>query len=447
METYWENMHPPKKRMRGRVGALVWYLERLNVVLPAQKLQAKDRPAVEELKVIAEKFREVVFEKFEDQAPALGPLKDNIERILIGLPQEKPKPKPPEKKPAPAVAAAPAAQDGGDGGGGEAAPAAAASSAPAAGMPAAPAASMGSPEDLGKYMRDIGMSMLDAGKKLRKAQATSPEAYRLIRLGMWLEILQPPPIQPDGNTMIPGLPDALRQKLNALDSGQTWPQLLDEAESSMLTNRLNLDLQRYALKAMGGLGPAYDNVRKACINALRDLLDRLPAILRLSCKDGSLLADQNTKEWIKEEILTSGGGGEGGGGGGGGGSAIPQKELAEAKKLASGGKPADAMAIFEKLIGGASDGRSRFQIRLAQADVARRANNIPVARAMFESLDEEARALNLERWEPGLVVECLVGYLSCLRASRQKGEVSPEEVALYRRLAQLKPSLAVEMGT
>jgi len=82
-----------------------------------------------------------------------------------------------------------------------------------------------------------------------------------------------------------------------------------------------------------------------------------------------------------------------------------------------------------------------------QADIARRANNIPVARAMFEALDQEAQGLSLDRWEPGLVVECLVGYLSCLRASRQKGEVSPEEVALYRRLAQLKPSLAVEMGT
>jgi len=72
------------------------------------------------------------------------------------------------------------------------------------------------------------------------------------------------------------------------------------------------------------------------------------------------------------------------------GFALPEKELAEAKKLVSGGKAAEALGIFDKMIATATDGRARFLIRIAQADLARKAGNLPVASAMFEALDREA---------------------------------------------------------
>jgi len=450
IEQYWETGFPPKVRVKGRASALEWFVEHATLVATIYKSKSSDRTALESFPEQITRLREVAAARYAAAAPALTPLTEAIERLIIQLPKEKP-PAPP--KPAGTASATPAGQST-PAGAEESAPAGDAASATSSGaaMPATPVAGLTTTdaEDVTKFLRGIGQTLVDAGAALRKAQPFDPTAYRLIRAGMWLHISRPPPIADTGKTLVPGLAPALRTKLEALAAGQSWQGLLEEAEAALLTNRLNIDLQRYAFKALRGLGDATAGARQAVAGELRNLLERVPGMLQVVCADGTRLADEPTKEWLNEEVLLKAGSKGAADTESAEAPALPPELVASAKKLADAGKIGEAMALLQPAVGTAHDARARFRARLAQADMCRRAGATRVAQPMYESLDAESTARELDSWEPHLVVSCLVGYLACLRVNAKNPGESQEkakrdEPAIFSRLAQLQPSIALEL--
>lgn len=102
MDRYWEAMHPPAKRLRARVNAIQWLTDRLDATLPEARVGPGDYAAVQALDAAIKRLRSVVADKFEDQAPALRPLAEAVERLKLSLPEG--------SAPAPADAAPPSAQ-------------------------------------------------------------------------------------------------------------------------------------------------------------------------------------------------------------------------------------------------------------------------------------------------------------------------------------------------
>jgi type VI secretion system protein VasJ len=429
-DRFWEPMFPELKRIRGRTNALAWFTERVCLGLPGTSVTAADAGAIEDLVVAGQRLGQVTRERFESNAPALGPLLEGIERLRLTLPPPEPPPPPP---PAPeATPAAPAAEAG-------PAPAAPAGPAVAAIMPATPAG--GDPTE---FLRQVGAALAEVGATLRQAQGADPMAYRLRRMGLWLHLSSPPPAT-GGRTAIPAPPPALKTQLDKMSQNQRWAEVLEEAEASLEQYRLSLDLQRYSAVALAGLGPVHQAARKALVLEVEGLLRRMPTLVDLQYNDGSPLADPQTKAWIEEEVLAAPAGG--GGGDGDGASEEDVQRVREARKLAVEGKLAEAIPLLQVRIGASPSGRQRFRARLDLARVCIQAGEAALARSLYEHLDQEMTARGLEEWEPALAAECLGGHLETLRLAAKDGKPVPAEATiLYTRLCRVDPLSALRVG-
>jgi type VI secretion system protein VasJ len=438
IDRYWPTMFPEVARIKARVNALNWLLDRVATPFAEAKVGAGDRAEVAALGVVIKRLSEVSREKFGNATPAFGPLLQSVERLRSALPPEAPPTPPPSATAAPAPAA------------GSAEPAAATSSAPAAPTftaPAAPAAG----GDATEFLRSIGNTLIDAAGPLRQANAADPAPYRMLRAGLYLSVAAAPPATA-GKTRVPPLAPAVRTRLDKMVENAKWPEVIDEAESALRQARFCLDLHRYTAVALSGLGDSHKDARLAVIAELAGVLKRMPELPSLTAGDGSPLAGPATRDWIDSEVSTGTGGG-GGGGQAAGGAGEDGAKLAEARKLAFGGKLEAALALTQSAIAAAPNGQARFLSRLAMAELAAGAGQQSLARAVFEDLDREMRERGLESWDPKLAARCLEGLLSALRAGTKaapgvKGSIEPSAVSMiYDRLCRLDPAAALRLGT
>lgn len=420
MEAFWPTMFPDAARIKGRVGALKWLLDKLAETLPARQVSAKDRTAVDTLQVAMKRLSEVARAKFGNDCPGFGPTMEAVERLKASLPAaEAPKPAAPPPPPAQAAAAAPPP------------PAA----APAAGP--APAAAT-DPSKAVEFLRQVGQALIDTSTALRKANLTDATSYRILRVGCWIHMTKAPDA-PGGQTQIPALGQDIRQKLDKTAAESNWAELLDLAESTLPKARFLLDLHRYtalALQSMGAM-PA----RNAVVAEVATLLRRMPEAQDLKAADGSPLCGPETKAWIQQDVLPKGGAG---------GAPAPAAAaasdgkaddwVAEARKLASTGKAADAIALGSRKAATATGGRGRFQARLELAGLCVAAGQKALARTLYEALDAESVSRQLDDWDPALSAACLEGLLTLTRGK----DMPPADLASRsKRLAVLDPVAAL----
>ncbi|MEM9190414.1 MAG: type VI secretion system protein TssA [Myxococcota bacterium] len=427
-DQYWEDLQPPKKRMRGRTNALGWLMDRLEPRVAETPLTADDGPVLSRLEFAAKRFASVTRDKFEDAAPALRPLQENIQRLTLSLPKPESKPeKKPEPAPAPKTSASPPAST---------------SPTPKATVALdAPAAALADAADISKFLLEVGTSLTKAGSKVRAASASDPNGYRLPRIGLYLHIQSAPPAQGQ-KTTIPGPPEPFRNQLETLLSNQKWEALLEEAESALGQYRFSLDLQRYVAVALAGLGDAYAPARDAVVQGVGALLRRMPELVDREFADGTPFCGAAARTWIGSEVLT------GGGGGGAAPTEGPASEaLEEAKKLAAGGKGAEAIALLQKAIEGTANTRAQFVARIELAEAAVAIGNAGMARAMYAGLLVDVDARGLLDWEPTLCAKLLTGYLGCLKSLEKTDKsVTGEAAIVYRHLSRVDPQAALKAG-
>ena len=311
-------------------------------------------------------------------------------------------------------------------------------------MPAA-AADVNNAEEVNKYLLDTGRAMTKAAGLLRRAQLSSPTAYRLMRQGAWLHLHKAPPSDPGGKTQIPPLPAPRRNQLQLIESNGKWAALLEETESAMMQFRFCLDLQRMSANALKSLGDEYEPARQALLGEVSALLRRMPQLPDLTSGDGSPLADDDTKSWIDEEVAASPGGG--GGGGGTGPSDDPGEPFDKIGAMMKGGKGNEAMKLAMEAIEGTGSPRMRLIRRLALAQGCLEGGQAKLARSMFAALDREMSDNGLAEWEPRLASRCLEGLLRAARAAAQKGLKFDGADAALERLCLVDPAAAARLAT
>src|SRR5690606_38512800 len=152
-------------------------------------LTAEDKRVVDLLERAGKRFSALVREKFEDSAPAVRPLTDNIQRLQMSVPAPA-APEPPPPAPTPSAASAPRSP----------ARAPSAATPPAAAPPAtgpsvslaAPGAKLADPAEVGKFSREVSKSLIHAATTLRGAAAADLNGYLFLRLGVFLTAKLPP---------------------------------------------------------------------------------------------------------------------------------------------------------------------------------------------------------------------------------------------------------------
>jgi type VI secretion system protein VasJ len=424
LDRYWDTAFPEVKRIKGRVNAVQWLLERTKATLPAAQAGAGDAPAVEGLDAASQRLAEVVRARFADQAPAMGPLLDEVARLKAEVEQARPPPPPPPSTD-PAVA-----------------PTAPSAPAPAP-LPEAPAGELAAAEQATDFLRNVGASLASAAGVVRRGEATDPLAYRLLRTGLWLHIQNAPP-GTGGKTAVPPPPEALRAQLAALAQNQKWTALIEEAESALQQHRFWLDLHRHSAQALAALGGAHARAREAVLAEVRGLLARMPQLASLSFSDGSPFADAPTRSWLDEEVAPRAT--PAGAAAAGGGDAADAERLLEARKQLAAGQIPEALSALRAIAAARGDGRGRFTARLELARAAAGAGLLALAKATYDELDREALHHRLDEWEPALAAQTLAGLIAATRslANDPRG-VRDALVTQYQRLCRLDPAAAHEV--
>jgi type VI secretion system protein VasJ len=436
MDRYWPNLFPELARLRGRANALGWLIERASSTLPDVQVDGNARERVEALDVAAARLAEVARQKFEANGPAVRPLLESVQRLKASLPAEAPPPPPPpppQAKPAtPPPAVAPVA----------------AAPAPAAAAVAMPAvASLASVEAATDFLRQTGTSLVSAAGTLRRAAPADPQSYRLLRVGLYLHLVNPPPSDASGKTSIPAPPAALRTQLERMAANGKWAEVLEEAESALVQHRFWMDPHFLSARALGELG--FQPARQALLTELASWLKRMPTVPRFMFGDGSASASGETRAWLESELAppAASGGAPSAGKPDDKGADDEAAALAEARKLLGGGKAPDAIALLQQRVEAATSSRKRFRARLALAKLCVGSGQPNVARAIFEALDRESIEHGLDVWEPALAAECLEGLLTVSRPPPKSGEGLVSEFnARYHRLCLIDPSAALRVS-
>jgi type VI secretion system protein VasJ len=425
MEAFWPTMFPDAARIKGRVGALKWLLDKLSEALPSRQVAAKDKAAVETLQVAVKRLAEVARAKFGNDCPGFGPTLEAVERLKASLPAaDAPKP----AAPPPTPAAAPQAE----------APRPAEAPKPAA----APAAAT-DPAKAAEFLRQVGQSLIDTATALRKANVTDAVSYRILRVGLWIHMAKAPDA-PGGKTQIPALGADVRTRLEKLASESNWAELLDAAESTLPKARFALDLHRYTALALQSMGAT--PARNAVVAEVATLLRRMPEVPDFKAVDDTPLCSAETKAWITQDVLPKASGG------GGAAPAMPvampsapadgkaDEWVAEARALLKSGKAPDAISLAGKRAATATSGRVRFQVRLELAGLCATSGQKALARTLYEALDAECVSRQLDEWDPALSAACLEGLLTLTRGK----DMTPADLASRsKRLAVLDPVAAL----
>lgn len=400
-ETFWDSLYPETRRMRARISALEWLVERVSAEIKKTTPRPADTEGIARALAVVERLDGLLGEKLGGDAPSLGDLTRALEdfKERASAPRVETAPKP-AARPATPSAPRPAA-----------ATTAAASAAP----------DLSSPEAIDKALDQSLSGLGEIAGAIRKVKPHDPAAYRLARMAAWLQLADLP-ANTEGTTRIPplGAGPQLAARYQEMAAGQGWPELLEQAEYQFEKSVFWLDAQRFVCQAMQGLGKEYDAALEGVKQECRGLLKRLPGLLDLKFSNGTPFADDETRAWMQQHVLARPDGGDGSSQVPIAAPAVPEADdelesvLKEVGSVSQQGLPG-AVRRLGDLVGAARNGRQRFQRRLALARFLLKAKEPRLAVAHLERLQEEIDRFGLEDWEPALAVQVLGLLVSCYK--------------------------------
>lgn len=426
LEQYWDTLYPKKKRMRGRLGALTWWLEKAEAEiekLTSTTIEAELKETLEEnLKAIDE----LLAEKMPDP-PLVRPLIRQVE----SLPIKQAAKAEPQAQPATAAAekAAPRPKP-----------------RPSQPKPAEPE-TIATEKDAHKAVSSALQKIQQAAGFLLENNLADPAAFALRRIACWSRVVELPPAV-EGRTQIPPPPPQVRQDLEQLQEDGKWEALVIGAEKRLSQFIFWFDLNRLATEALAALGDRCQDAAETICQQTAFLVYRLDGIQNLAFADGTAFCDEQTKAWLQSLNLGSGqaaaqpapamgqAGPEGQG---------EDQILAEARKLKKKRKLPQAIALLQDQMRQSFGLRKQFCWRLAIARLLLEAKKVDLARPQLEHILQTIERYGLESWEPALALEGLVTAMSGFRAAKDKA-LQERCNGLLVRIAAIDPAAAIRAG-
>ena len=434
---FWENMYPPKKRLRGRLNAISWWLDRVTSFLQTYDGAPLPGDRVGAVKDMFKSLDQALSEKTED-APMFNHLLEYMDRLPV---REEPasgasagdqtasadasaQEAPPSAVSAPSTAAAPKAGSG---------------PAPTAPAPADPQSSQDALRTLDENLTNLAR----ISYYLQEQDLSSALPYHLTRIAAWVTIDQLP-MADGGKTMLPPPDGMIRGGLDSLMAAKDYEGVVRAAEARVGEFLFWLDMSRLAAQALDEMGGRYEAARDAVTAQTALYVRRLPGLENLTFSDGTPLADQETRAWLKnisggpsdQPMVVPEGGAE----------SEAAEALTQALGLGRDKKTAEAVSLLEKRLATSGSARAglvwrltlvRLLFNLARPDLAR-----PHLKAIMAQVDE----FRVEEWEPQLAFQALrVVYEGLKDADDEAGREMARELA--DRLAGLSPSGALNILT
>lgn len=281
IERFWDEMYPQKVRMRGRVRAIEWWLEKTEAALK----QVRDLSfPPEQLALVKEQLIRLdnFLGEHLENCPSLAPIKEFFDDLSPGTAEAKLVEQPPRI--IPETAAEPAVV----------------SAAPQQQEPHSEKAikEITSRHEAGKALNAGLMKISEASFFLWQQDLASPQIYRLTRKTAWYAAEELPPAT-NGQTRIPAPPLQEKNLLFDLRNNGDAEALLKAAETRLPQYIFWIDLNRLAAEALARLGSRFEKARDAVCQETAFLLHRLPGLEELSFSDGTPFATPDTRQWLK----------------------------------------------------------------------------------------------------------------------------------------------------
>ncbi len=434
LASFWDDMFPPKKRMRGRKNAIEWWQDQVSGQLPslrAEKWPQADRDVfMDDLHAI-DAF---LGENMED-APLLLAMINNIGELVTAEAPAAPGPADPgipvPDTPAPAPAAPIPA------GGAAKAGETAAAAAPAT----SPDQTGGREQDAEKLLQQGLAAVGRAATLLAGQEPLAPLAFRLNRIAAWTSVESLPPATA-GKTLIPAPDRQIVDVLEGLYQARNWRELIAAAESRIRQYLFWLDLNRYVVFALDESGrPDTSAVVKA---ETYHYLQRLPGLETLAFENGMPFADEETRRWLGSL------GGEkssaAAGDAGGDVRRVVENQIEAALKANRENRLAAALGSFLEKLNHAPSARERFVWQLGLCRLLLLVKQTRLAGPHLRELLQTLDTYRVDTWEPELAVEALAAVYTGLSSQEGQREAALLETVL-NRITTLDPVKAMEFFT
>jgi len=445
LETFWESLFPPKKRIKGRIAAIEWWLEKSEAAMEKVHLEPQPGETLEQLRHDLKAIQAVLDEQLQEP-PLLRPLERIIERLPAREDEPRAEAPPPPKEgqpPEPEKPASPSPPEP------EAKPrekpAPHHGQEPGAAEPALKdqAGRIRSTVDAEKVSANAFKAIRQIADTLTSLEPADARPYRWRRIAGWAMIQTPPP-EADGTTEIPPPPEysfMLNSLCDHREKG-SWKALLQLAEERLATAVLWLDLNRYAVEALEGLGERYREAREAVCQETACFVHRLPGIAEMAYADGTPFADPQTRQWIKEiqpakepgqpqSAIATNSQGQG----------ELEETFQEAQALAQQHKLPDGVRVIQQKLQACSAGKDRLVWRIVLVRMLLGSSS-DLASPHLELILQDIDRYRLEEWDPGVALEGLTAVFQGLKSGQ--GQDLPHEI--LTRIARLDPYQALQLG-
>ncbi len=281
VETFWQDLDPPLRRLRGRIMALEWLSEKARAAL-TRDTGAGEISDCETALSEANRLMDNLSEHAPEAGDALWNLVPVLKKRQEEIQQQEIQAEEPiilpSVSPAPAQPSPPVAQQ------------------PEPKAPAIPIdGDMSTSKTREQSLGALRSSLLDFVRRLRTADIADPRVYALHRVSIWLPIRELPPAI-NGKTE---LPYPSKEVLGAIETaiiGQNYAIAIDLCEDTVANSLFWLDGHRMTAEILTSIG--HLSAAQAVRSETMALLHRLPALATLNFRDGTPFADPATRQWL-----------------------------------------------------------------------------------------------------------------------------------------------------
>jgi len=276
-------------------------------------------------------------------------------------------------------------------------------------------------------------------------------AYRLRRMALWLRQTTEISLDDSGRLRVQGPPaDEHERVRGALDTDTKG--VVSASEQLLERHPLWLDANYLTFLALSRSGASCRAAADIVLLETLALVQRLPSLPDLEFSDEVPVASPDTRDWLASESANRGGAAAAAPSTSPGPAATEDDLAAAARaagELAAQGQLDDSFKVLDDGMREARSGRERFRWRLAAGQHAARHGRVDLAVNVFSGLDQEAKELRLDVWEPDLWAAVLTSMLDLGRKGR-RDRVAPEVLALLpeveQRLSRLDLMAAVRLS-
>lgn len=406
LERFWEDLHPSRIRMRGRVRAVEWWLEKSETALKHGGELSFSPDRLELIRECLNKL-DVFLSEHLDNTPSLSTFKDFF--IVLSDAVEDA-----ERPDTPCVALHVAADQS------SAQPSLLVGVGEAPEIPQ-PVSSHKEPD----AALNEGMNMIrESTTILFQRDPASPRAYRMIRKVAWCGVEELPPAA-NGKTKISPPATLEKNLLSDLRNRSDAESLLKAAEARLSQYIFWLDLNRLSAEALSRLGSRFERAHETVCQETAFLLHRLPGLEELAFSDGTPFANPETRQWLEgisfrcapaPEVVP----GLNGQVEGGAAESIIAQNLPEIQLMVRKGKLVEATVEMQRRLRDCISKRERFLWRLALAEML---INLGRSKLAIPHLDQVLRDMDrheLEEYDPVLAMRGLKLAWHALQAQAEQ---------------------------